>query len=337
MSDATLGRLFGYYQAFDEPPVLLMVSVVAVLLAAVPAAIFLLDRLGKLEPELRREIGQRYVAGLVMIPLIAIPVLLGAAWLMAAVLLLSVLCFREFARSIGFFREYSMSFIVVVGILSVAFSVVDHWYGLFVALTPFTITTMAAVAILRDNPQGYIQRLALAVVSFVLFGVCLGHLGYMGNDPHYRSIVLLLLLCVQMNDLCAFILDKAIGGPRLVPRTSSRKTIAGAAGGLILTTLIFVYLSGSVFEGTDLSRIGHRVVLGITIGLTGQFGELAIASVRRDVGLEDTVSFMPGRGGFLDRANSLLFSAPALFHYANYFHGIRLDEQVQIITKGLIS
>jgi phosphatidate cytidylyltransferase len=270
-----------------------------------------------------------------MIPLIAVPVLLGAAWLMAAVLLLSLLCFREFARSIGFFREYAMSSMVVGGILAVAFSVVDNWYGLFVALTPFTITIMAAVAILRDHPQGYIQRLALAVVSFVLFGVCLGHLGYMGNDPHYRPIVLLLLLCVQINDLFAFVIDKAFGGPRLVPRTSARKTIAGGIGGLLVTTALFVYLSGPIFSGETLDGIGHRIILGLTIGLTGQFGELAIASVRRDVGLEDPVSFLPGRGGFLDRANSLLFSAPALLHYANYFHGIQLEREGQVISRLL--
>lgn len=335
MTEATKARLFGYWQAFDEPATLLMFFVVAVLLAAIPVIILILDRLGRLEPDLRKELGQRYVAGLVMIPLIAIPVLLGAAWLMAAVLVLSLLCFREFARSIGFFREYSMSFMVVAGIVLVALSVVDHWYGLFVALTPFTITTMAAVAILRDNPQGYIQRLALAVVSFVLFGVCLGHLGYVGNDPHYRPIVLLLLLSVQVNDLCAFVIDKALGGPRLVPRTSARKTIAGAIGGLAVTTALFVYLSGPIFSGGGLEGIGHRLILGLTIGLTSQFGELAIASVRRDVGIMDPVSFLPGRGGFLDRANSLLFSAPALFHYANYFHGIQLEKEGQIISRLL--
>jgi phosphatidate cytidylyltransferase len=235
----------------------------------------------------------------------------------------------------GYFREHAMSLMCILGILAVTFAVVDNWYRLFVALTPFTITTMAVVALLNDRPKGYIQRLATGVLAFVLFGVCLGHLSFMGNDANYRPIVLLLLLSVQLNDVFAFVLDRTIGGPKLAPKTIPTKTVAGFLGAVILTAVLVTHLTGIVFEGESLSRIGHRIMLGIIVSLTAQFGELTIAAVKCDIGIADRGSYMPGRGGFLDRANGLLFSAPALYHYVNYFRGIGDGEQVEIFSTTL--
>jgi predicted CDP-diglyceride synthetase/phosphatidate cytidylyltransferase len=79
------------------------------------------------------------------------------------------------------FRQPAISFLVVLGILAVTFAVADHWYGLFVAITPLLIGIMAAVAIWDDQPKGYIQRVALGAFAFLLFGMCFGHLAYFAN------------------------------------------------------------------------------------------------------------------------------------------------------------
>ena len=165
-----------------------------------------------------------------MVPLIVLPVLLGAAWAILAVAVLSLLCYREFARATGLFREKIMSAVVVLGTLAVTFSVADHWYNLFVALTPITLAILAAVATALDRPSGYIQRVALSIFAFLLFGSCLGHLGYMANDTRFRSLILLVIFSVQLNDVFAYIVGKSLGGPKLAPRTSPNKTIAGSLG-----------------------------------------------------------------------------------------------------------
>src|SRR5262249_53577793 len=150
-----------------------LIAVIIALLVA-PLLMWLAIRLRKPEPAQRKELWKRYLSWLVLAPLMCAPVLLGAAWTIFAVGLLSLLCYREYARATGVFRERTISAIVVVGMLAVTFAVFDHWYHFFVALGPLTVILIAAAGILRDQPKGYIQRVALGTWGFLLFGVCLG-------------------------------------------------------------------------------------------------------------------------------------------------------------------
>jgi phosphatidate cytidylyltransferase len=177
MSDSAWQRLFGWRQGFDEPVVVLIVAVLGAALALAPLAIVALDKAGRLGPALKADLRSRYLSWLVMVPLIVVPVLLGAAGAIGGVAVLSMHCYREFSRATGLFRKKVMSAMAVLGILAVTFAVADHWYGLFVALPPMMLTIITAVATALDRPSGYIQRVALAVVGFLLFGICLGHLG----------------------------------------------------------------------------------------------------------------------------------------------------------------
>ena len=201
----TWDRLFGFRHAFDEPFVVVIVSILGVALALAPLAILVLDRTGRLGPDLKEDLWRRYLSWLVMVPVVVLPVLLGAAWALLLFTVLSLLSFREFAAATGVFREKVMSLLVVIGILSLTFAVADHFYRLFVALTPMNIVVITAVATSQDRPKGYIQRVALAIFGFVLFGTCLGHLSYMTNDTHYRSLDLALDLlraaqrCVRLH------------------------------------------------------------------------------------------------------------------------------------------
>ncbi|SIO27061.1 phosphatidate cytidylyltransferase [Singulisphaera sp. GP187] len=334
MSGTAWERLFGWRHVFDDRAVVLIVAVLAGALALAPLIILALDRAGRLSPALKADLRSRYLSWLIMVPVIVLPVLLGAAPTILAVALLSLLCYREFARATGLFREKVMSVAVVFGIVAVTFAVADHWYAFFVALTPITLAVLTAVATSLDRPAGYIQRVALAVFGFLLFGVCLGHLGFMANDARYRSLILLLLFSVQLNDIFAYIVGKSLGGPKLAPHTSPNKTISGSLGAVVLTTLFVFMLSGLIFTEGPLSGTVQRLVLGLLISISGQFGDLSVSSIKRDVGVKDTGSLIPGHGGVLDRANSLLLSAPTVFHYINYLDSIGGDQATRILSGG---
>jgi len=289
---------------------------------------------GKIDLERRRELWARYRSWLVFIPLMVGPVLLGAGWTIAAICVMSLVCYREFARATGMFREPSISALVVLGILAVTFAVADHWYGLFVAITPLLIVVLAAIAICKDQPTGYIQRVALGVFAFLLFGICFGHLAYFANDTNFRPMLVWLILCVELNDIFAYIVGKTLGRTKLAPNTSPNKTVAGALGALVLTTILAAGLGSLVFAGTPINQPLKLITLGLIVSLSGQLGDLTLSSIKRDLGIKDWAATFPGHGGLLDRFNSLLFSAPAVFHYVGYMQGIGLNQVPRIITKG---
>jgi phosphatidate cytidylyltransferase len=325
-------RLWGYNHALDTPFVRGFLVGLALLLAIAPLCLWLLQVTGKTGPERRRELWARYRSWLLLAPLIVGPILLGAAWTMAAVGLMSLVCYREFARATGMFRQPAISSLVVLGILAVTFAVVDHWYGLFVAITPLLIALMAAVALCSDQPKGYVQRVALGVFAFLLFGVCFGHLAYFANDARFRPMLLWLILCVELNDVFAYIVGKTLGGARLAPNTSPNKTVAGALGALVLSTALAASLGAWVFAGTALDTPLKLITLGVILSVTAQLGDLTLSSIKRDLGIKDWAATFPGHGGLLDRFNSLLFAAPAVFHYVGYFQGIGLDQVPRILT-----
>ena len=305
---------------------------VASLLLLTPVVIWLLVRLGRINEKLRAELMLRYWSWLVLTPLIVVPILLGAAWTILGVGILSLLCYREYARATGLFREKAVSLVVVLGILAVTFTELDHWYRLFVALVPFSIGVIAIVAILRDQPQGYIQRVALGVLGFVLFGSCLGHLGYLANDRNYRPMLLLIFLNVELNDVFAFMVGKTLGKRKLAPNTSPKKTVTGAVGALVLTTLLMMGVGSLVFQETVLASLAHLVILGVLLSVLGQFGDLMLSSIKRDLGIKDMAATIPGHGGLLDRFDSVILVAPAVFHYINYFVGVGTDQAPHVLT-----
>ncbi len=295
-----------------------------VLLAA--AVIGALALTGRATPALQRELWLRLGSWAVLLPLMLGPVLLGRAWLILAVTMLGVLCLREYDRATGLFRERVMVGGVVAGILAVNLAAYDQWYGLFMALIPLAVGALSVASIPLDRPGGYIQRTGLAIFAFMLFGSGLAHLGYLANDPGYRPVVLLLVTTVAINDVFAFTCGKLMGGPKLLPQTSPNKTISGALGALVCTSLLVALIAGPIFRGTPLGRWFLLLGLGAIVSVAGQAGDLMLSSIKRDLGIKDMGVVIPGHGGLLDRFNSLLLVAPAAFHYLRYFDAIRPQE-----------
>src|SRR5207253_2233053 len=75
-------------------------------------------------------------------------------WTISGISLLSLFCYREYARATGLVREKWVSFLIVVGMLLLTVATLDHWYRLFMALTSLTFTSIVAFAVLQDRPTG---------------------------------------------------------------------------------------------------------------------------------------------------------------------------------------
>ena len=283
-------------------------------------------------PALVRELWLRTGSWAVLLPLMIGPILMGRAWTIGLVTVLGLLCLREYDRATGLFREYGITATVALGVVAMNFAALDAWYGLFMALIPLSVGVVAIVSIPFDRPAGYVQRTGLAIFAFMLFGAGLAHLGYMANDRSYRPIVLMLMTTVALNDVFAFTFGKLIGGRKLLPATSPNKTVSGAVGALAATSVLVALIASTIFAGTRLDHWVLLLGLGAIVSVAGQAGDLMLSSIKRDIGIKDMGTVIPGHGGMLDRFNSLLLVAPAAFHYIGYFVGFGLDQPVRVYT-----
>ncbi len=333
MKPESLSRLLDPRSAFDEPVAFWITVSLAIALAFFPCVVWFVSAAGKVSVKLRGELMLRYYGWLLIIPVLIGPILLGAFWTISGIGLLSLFCYREYARATGLVREKWVSFLIVIGILLLTVTTLDHWYGLFMSLTSLTVTSIVAFAVLQDRPHGYIQRVALGVFGYLLFGVGLGHLAYLANDTHYRSLILLVLLAVEMNDVFAFCCGKTMGRRKLCPNTSPNKTIGGAVGALVLTTLLVTILGRFIFAGTTLESVPRLIGLGALVSIAGQFGDLTLSSIKRDLGIKDMAATIPGHGGLLDRFDSIVLAAPVFFHYVNYFVGVGENQPPFVLTS----
>ena len=191
------------------------------------------------------------------------------------------------------------------------------------------------ITIPNDEPRGYVQRVALGTFGFLMFGFSLGYIGNIANSQDYRPLLLMMMLGVAMNDIFAYCTGKFFGGPKLLPKTSPGKTVSGAVGALVLTTSMIAILGHFIFRGSAMDHPIKLIFLGTLISALGQLGDLVLSSIKRDLGVKDIGTAIPGHGGLLDRFDSLVMIPPVVYHFVSLNLGpLGIDEPVRIITGG---
>ena len=106
------------------------------------------------------------------------------------------------------------------------------------------------------------------------------------------------------------------GRHKLFPRVSPKKSWEGAIFGFIFSVGAMILAKVLVLNSLSWTNV---LIIGIIIGTIGQIGDLVESLLKRDSEVKDSSSIIPGHGGFFDRFDSLLFSAPAIWIYLNYF------------------
>ena len=123
-----------------------------------------------------------------------------------------------------------------------------------------------------------------------------------------RATLLWLLAVVWATDIGAYAVGRSLGGPRLAPRWSPRKTWTGFVGGTICAALA----GGATALTLGVSSSAPLVLVSAGLAVIAQFGDLAESLAKRRFGVKDTSGLIPGHGGLLDRLDGLLAAIPAV-------------------------
>jgi phosphatidate cytidylyltransferase len=198
----------------------------------------------------------------------------------------------------------------------------EHFFSTPGVLTLFVIITLM-IELMRKN-RAPVKNLGATFLGVIYVGWLFSYLVATNSVPgkalHISLIPmplrygawLVLYICFSTwaADTAAFFVGRKWGTHKLAPTLSPGKSWEGFYGGLVGSTVMSVLMSRPL--GIPLRE---AVVLGVGICIAGVVGDLAESSIKRDIGVKDFGSMMPGHGGILDRFDSLLFAAPLFYYY----------------------
>ena len=131
-------------------------------------------------------------------------------------------------------------------------------------------------------------------------------------EPHGGDLVFFLLMVVWLNDAGAYYVGRNFGKTKMSPRVSPKKTVEGLVGGLVTAMITAAAVHYTFFPEFPLP---HAMAAALLLALAGVVGDLAESVWKRSAAVKDSGTLIPGHGGFLDRLDSILFTAPILYIY----------------------
>jgi phosphatidate cytidylyltransferase len=127
------------------------------------------------------------------------------------------------------------------------------------------------------------------------------------------GLVLGVAIPVIAYDIFGYFIGSQFGKSRLAPAISPNKTVEGLIGGMTGAIIVSVLIVKQIHPWGDL---GHALALGLTVAVMAPLGDLAESMLKRDLGIKDFGTILPGHGGVLDRFDALLFCLPAVYFLA---------------------
>ncbi len=280
---------------------------------------------------------QRLISAAVLVPVVVIVFLLGdpehGVWLIGGVALLAAAAAFETSRLL---RGAGLLAEAWFAVAAAAIAVVGQPYvfgigaagGLRTVMPAVYVAVVAALTALigvarRDPADGFRVWIGTTFAAFYagllafIYGIvelAPGNGALAPGAPLFgvfdagRTWLLILVLTVWSLDSAAYVVGRTYQRGRFMSHISPNKTWSGAIGGTLIGIVVATVLVWATGNGALLG-----IVVGVVVTIAAQAGDLAESMLKRAAGAKDSGALIPGHGGVLDRVDSLMFAAPALF------------------------
>jgi len=240
-----------------------------------------------------RNLMLRVIAALVLAP-VAIAIAWLGGWLWTTLVTLAAIgLYVEWLMIVGMARETR---VVTSGAVALGISGLCLAAGRIDASVLALALGLAAVALLSPQRRSWIATgfcyAAAAQIASVLVRL---------DQTNGFVALILVLLVVWVTDIGGYFAGRGIGGPKLWPRVSPKKTWAGAVGGFVASLVV-----AAGFAAFGLGKTGPLLLLGVVLSIASQLGDLFESAVKRRFGVKDSSHIIPGHGGLMDRLDGFV-------------------------------
>ena len=192
-------------------------------------------------------------------------------------------------------------------------------------LTPMALTLALYVPVLfawcifRRGSESPTTDISVSLLGVVMVGFCLAHFVLMlGLDEGIPwTVPFTIIVMVWVSDAVAYLAGSAIGKHKMAPRISPGKSWEGFIAGTI-AVFIAAYVLYLTVDRSWLS-LGVAMELAVLVCIFAPLGDLSESTVKRELGIKDMSSLIPGHGGIMDRFDSMFFTAAVSYYFLRYF------------------
>ena len=234
----------------------------------------------------------RVAAAAVLAPL-AIAIAYAGGWLWTALVTLVAIGLYVEWLTIVAAREGRVVAAGIVATVAAGLCLIEGWIDAAFIVLLIGVLAVAAIAQARRGwmAGGFLYAAAAQAASVLV---------RLDSGDGFVALVFVLLV-VWVTDIGGYFAGRSIGGPKLWPRVSPKKTWAGAIGGFVASLVV-----ACGFVAFDLGKAGSLLPLGAVLSIVSQLGDLFESAVKRRFGVKDSSHIIPGHGGLLDRLDGFV-------------------------------
>jgi len=256
---------------------------------------------------------QRLITALWGVPLLVTVIWFGPPWLFAFMVgvgaILGVAEFYHLASQGGEQPFTLFGFIFTALFIVNAYFNCAYTAPLLAAAVVFSLLWLLA----RSSGQRTFTSWSWTLAGMLYVGWLLSHYVALRELTQGKEWVLFVLSSTFACDTGAFLVGRAWGRHRLAPTISPAKTWEGTVGGFVAAVAAAMIL-GALLR-LPLRGYGEVVLLGCVVGIFAQLGDLVESLFKRNMGVKDSGSLIPGHGGILDRVDSIVFTGVVIYYY----------------------
>ena len=255
-----------------------------------------------------RKLGPSILVSLSLIALVWFSLAFEAIIFAALVTLAVALGIREISRAFGEANTKISTNALILATIGLSAAT---WQGGVAGLAVATAVALPILLInlLRNGPAGFVASATATTLALIYLPFLAGFLILLGNADQGLEQVMTFVVLVGCNDTFGYLVGVLIGKHPMAPKISPKKSWEGLAG-----SVIFTVIGGSLMFDLVLdTKWWIGAIVGLVMVFTATSGDLIESAMKRDLQLKDMGSLLPGHGGILDRLDSVLLSAPALW------------------------